>query len=95
MSKCGEGELIFSTMVVNFKKMKLETNEAAKLFVTYYNLQNGDKDLIEKLFKQIISELNSLPKLLLVELLPTFKAMKNLSSDNEKVINERIEELIN
>ena len=62
MSKCGEGDLIFSHMVHNFKKFTLTTNDSAKLFMTYYNLQDGDKQLIEQLFTQIINDLNSLPK---------------------------------
>ena len=78
MSKCGEGEVIFSNMVHHFKNTKMSTNDSAKLFITYYNLQDGDQQLINQLFTTIISDLDSLPKELLIELLPTFKAKKNL-----------------
>ena len=49
-------------MVHNFKKAQLNTNESAKLFMTYYNLQDGDKELIDKLFNTIIKDLSTIPK---------------------------------
>ena len=94
MSKMGQGDIIFSSLSPLFRTAKLTISDSAKLLSTYYNLREGDQELIKNLLDTITSNVSQLPRELFIEMLPIFQSSKTLSDAQEKTVNENIEKII-